>query len=58
MITIPDHVETVILKPRDMQLLGAAVVLMFAFLVGFYYDITRLELLAIFGCLIIQGMRK
>jgi hypothetical protein len=57
-MTLPDQVETVVLHPKDMQLLGAAAVLLCMFAVGFYYDITRLELLAIFGCLTVQGMRK
>ena len=53
-----NEVQTVILKANDLTLLGAAVVLLAIFLVGFYYDITRMELLAIFGCLTVQGMRK
>ena len=57
-MNIPDNVETVVLKPRDMQLLGAALLLMVLFFIGFVFDITRLELLAIFGCLTVQGMRK
>ena len=57
-MNIPDSVTTVTLKRNDMTLLGAAAVLLALFVIGFVFDITRLELLAIFGCLTIQGMRR
>jgi hypothetical protein len=57
-MSLPDNVETVVLKPNDFMLLGAAAVLLIVFVVGFWFDITRLQLLAIFGCLTVQGMRK
>ena len=58
MTTWPDSVETVTLKKNDTALLGAAAVLLALFVIGFVFDITRLELLAIFGCLTVQGMRR
>jgi len=57
-MNVPEGVEVVKLAPNDFQLLGAAAVLLLIFVVGFWFDITRLELLAIFGCLTVQGMRK
>ena len=57
-MTLPDSVTTVTLKRNDMTLLGAAAVLLALFVIGFVFDITRLELLAIFGCLTVQGMRR
>jgi hypothetical protein len=57
-MNLPDEVQTVVLKPSEMKLLGAAAILLVLFIIGFALDITRLELLAIFGCLTVQGMRK
>jgi len=57
-MNVPEGVEVVKLAHNDFQLLGAAAVLLIIFVVGFWFDITRLQLLAIFGCLTVQGMRK
>ena len=63
-MTIPDNVETVILKPNDFQLLGVAVMLMVIFVIGAIIAIQNGQvgivgmLLAIFGCLTVQGMRR
>jgi hypothetical protein len=57
-MNLPDEVQTVVLKPSEMKLLGAAAILLVLFIIGFALDITRMELLAIFGCLTVQGMRK
>jgi hypothetical protein len=55
---IPDEVKTVILKPSDMKLLGAAAVFLIVFVVGFIIDSARLMDAGIFFCIVVQGMRR
>lgn len=55
---LPNNVSVVTYKASEVQLLGAAAVLLALFALGVVWDNTRLMCIGIFGCLIIQGMRN
>ena len=63
-MALPERVELVTYKPKDIQLLGAAFVLLIIFASGVCIAIAQgniadaLMMTGIFGCLTVQGMRK
>lgn len=59
---LPKEVETVVLRPSDMKLMGAAAIFLVLFVIGFALEVGRdigiaLMLASIFFCIVMQGMR-
>ena len=52
------ELKTIDIDQHETKLLGAALVFLIIFAVGFIIDSARLMMLSMFFCIVVQGMRR